>query len=150
MLGVELESYTIQLPEHRISRRLAFPRRGVGEKGERFGRDWSIGTEYNSRPFRTIREGMFLLKAGLRKYNHGHYRRKSRSRKGRRLLLVGGWRDRFAGAHIHLSIDGLKLSREVGRSLAWHLHDHIPLLVAMQVLSGDGGRGKGAGWKPAR
>lgn len=26
----------------------------------------------------------------------------------------------------------------------------IPLLVAMQVLGGDGGRGKGAGWKPAR
>jgi putative spermidine/putrescine transport system permease protein len=26
----------------------------------------------------------------------------------------------------------------------------IPLLVAMQLLSGEPGRGKGAGWKPAR
>jgi Glutamate-cysteine ligase family 2(GCS2) len=135
VLGVELESYTIQTPEYRISRELAFPRKGVGEKGERFGRDWSIGTEYNSPPFQTIRQGLFLLKAGLRKYSRKLYRRKSRSRKGRQLLLVGGWRDRFAGTHIHLSLDDGKLAREEARHLAWHLHDHIPLLVALGANS---------------
>ena len=134
-MGMEIESYTIQTPEFRISRELAFPRPGVGEKGERFGRDWSIGTEYNSRPFSTIREGLFLLKAGLRKYSQKHYRSKSRSRKGTQLLLVGGWRDRYAGTHIHMSVAERKLTREDARHLAWHLHDHIPLLVAMGANS---------------
>ncbi len=133
--GVELESYTILTPEFRISRELAFPRKGVGEKGERFGRDWSIGTEYNSRPFQTIREGLFLLKAGLRKYSLKLYRRRTLSRKGRHLLLTGGWRDRYAGAHIHLSVAGRKLRRDEARRLAWHLHDHIPLLVAIGANS---------------
>lgn len=133
--GVEIESYTILTPGYEISRRLAFPRKGVGEKGERFGRDWSIGTEYNSRPFSSVREGLFLLKAGLRKYNTHLYRRKTLSRKARRLLLVGGWRDRFAGAHIHFSVAGRRLDLASARSLAWHLHDHIPLLVAMGANS---------------
>jgi hypothetical protein len=135
VLGIELESYTIQLPDYRIGREIAFPRKGLGEKGERFARDWSIGTEYNSRPFHTIREGLFLVRAGLRKYSVKLYRRKTRSRKGRQLLLVGGWRDRFAGAHIHLSIAGETLSRERARHLAWHLHDHIPLFIALGANS---------------
>lgn len=134
-MGVELESYTILTPEFRISRELAFPRKGLSEKGERFGRDWSIGTEYNSRPFLTIREGLFLLKAGLRKYSLKLYRSKSRSRKGRQLLLVGGWRDRYAGTHIHMSVAGEKLSKAEAQHLAWHLHDHIPLLVALGANS---------------
>lgn len=133
--GVELESYTIRVPEYQIGRELAFPRKGVGEKGERFGRDDSIGTEYNSRPFSTVREGLFLLKAGLRKYSLGNYRRKSRSRRGRQLLLVGGWRDRFAGTHIHMSVAGEKLTAARARHLSWHLHDHIPLLIAMGANS---------------
>ena len=40
--GVEVESYTILMPEYDISRRLAFPRKGLGEAGERFVRDWSM------------------------------------------------------------------------------------------------------------
>ncbi len=135
MMGVELECYNIVTPDYRITRELAFPRPGVSERGERFGRDWSIGTEYNSRPFKTIREGLFLLKAGLRKYRRHLYRSKSRSRKGNQILLVGGWRDRFAGAHIHLSVVGEKLTKEDARHLTWHLHDHIPLLVAMGANS---------------
>lgn len=135
VLGLEIESYTIVTPDHRISREMAFPRKGVGEKGERFGRDWSIGTEYNSRPFTTIREGLFLLKAGLRKYSRNLYRSRRSSRSGRRLLLVGGWRDRYAGAHVHVSIDGQKLARDDAKHLAHHLHDHIPLLTAMGANS---------------
>ena len=83
VMGVELEAYTIQLPAFEVSRRMAFPRKGVGESGERFGRDDSIGTEYNSRPFVTLREGLFLLKAGLRKYNRALYRSRSPTRASR-------------------------------------------------------------------
>lgn len=135
VMGIELEAYTIQIPEHRISREMAFPRKGLSERGERFGRDWSIGTEYNSRPFTTIREGQFLVKAGLRKYSQHLYRSRSKSRKRRQLLFVGGWRDRYAGAHIHLSIADRKLSKEEARRLAYHLHDLIPLLIAMGTNS---------------
>lgn len=129
--GLEIEAYTITVPDHEIGRELAFPRPGLGERGERFARDDSIGTEYNSRPFRTIREGLFLVKAGLRKYGLKHYRSRRARRNGHALLFVGGWRDRFAGTHIHLSIADRTLSRDEARSLAAYLHDHIPLLVAI-------------------
>jgi len=135
VMGVELEAYTIQLPAFEVSRRMAFPRKGVGESGERFGRDDSIGTEYNSRPFVTLREGLFLLKAGLRKYNRALYRSRSPTRAGRRLLMVGGWRDRYAGAHVHLSVAGHRLTRQEARQLAYHLHDHLPLFIAMGANS---------------
>lgn len=130
VLGIELEAYTIDVPGHTISRQMAFPRKGLGEKGERFARDVSIGTEYNSPPFSTIREGLFLLKAGLRKYSRRRYRSLASTRRHRELLLVGGWRDRFAGAHIHLSDARDVLTRTSAKQLAWHLHDHIPLFVA--------------------
>jgi hypothetical protein len=135
VMGVELEAYTISMPRHRITRRLAAPRRGLGERGERFTRDASIGTEYIGRPFATLREGLFLLKAGLRKYSQKYYEGRKRSREHRQLLLVGGWRDRFAGTHIHLSVAGRELSGEDARRLAGHLHDHIPLLIALGANS---------------
>ncbi|MBN1688047.1 MAG: hypothetical protein JW893_03010 [Candidatus Omnitrophica bacterium] len=135
ILGIELEGYTISTPDHTISRKLAFHRKGTAEKGEKFRRDWSIGTEYNSRPFSTIREGLFLLKTGLRKYNHSLYRRKSRNKKCRQIFLVGGWKDRFAGAHIHLSVANRKLTFDQARKLAAHIHDHIPLLIAISANS---------------
>ena len=54
-MGVELETYSIALPEYRICRELHFPKRALVEKGERFTRDASIGSEYNSKVFVTIR-----------------------------------------------------------------------------------------------
>jgi len=134
-MGIEIEAYTISLPGHRIGRTLAAPPRGLGEKGERFTRDASIGTEYVGKPFTSLREGLFLLKAGLRKYSHKHYERRTRSRKLRQLLLVGGWRDRFAGAHIHVSVADRELQPDEARRLATHVHDHIPLLVAVGANS---------------
>jgi gamma-glutamyl:cysteine ligase YbdK (ATP-grasp superfamily) len=134
-MGLEVEAYTISTPGYRISRRMAFPRRGVGERGERFGRDARIGTEYVGRPFATIREGLFLLKAGLRKYSQKHYERKTRSRQQRQLLLVGGWRDRFAGAHVHVSVAERELDKDSARRLAGHIHDHIPFLIAIGANS---------------
>lgn len=132
--GLELEGYTILKPTYSVSRKMAF-HKGVAERGERFARDSSIGTEYNSRPFSTIREGFFLLKAGLRKYNTSLYRTKSASRQSRQFFLVGGWRDRFAGAHVHLSVAGQKLAKPEAHRLAWHIHDHIPLVIAIAANS---------------
>ncbi len=135
ILGIELEGYTILTPSCEISRKMAFHRKGVSEKGERFGRDATIGTEYNSRPFSTIREGFFLIKSGLRKYNLSYYRRKTKSKKSRQIFLVGGWRDRFAGTHAHLSLAGTRLDVKTARRIASHIHDHIPLLIAITANS---------------
>jgi hypothetical protein len=135
VMGVELEGYTILKPQFLISRKMAFHRKGIGEKGERFTRDWSIGTEYNSRPFTTIREGLFLLKTGLRKYNTSLYRSQTRSRKGRQIFLVGGWNDRFAGAHIHLSLADRAMKYGEAKKIAAYLHDHLPLLIAVTANS---------------
>jgi len=134
-LGIELEAYTIRVPEYRIGREMAFPRRGAAERGERFARDSTIGTEYNSRPFSTIREGLFALHAGLRKYGRTRYRHRSQPHRGHEILLVGGWRDRYAGAHIHLALADRELDKPLAARLAWHLHDHIPFLIALGANS---------------
>jgi hypothetical protein len=54
---------------------------------------------------------------------------------GHEILLVGGWRDRFAGAHVHVSIADRELTKPLAKKLAWHLHDHLPLLIAMGANS---------------
>jgi hypothetical protein len=133
--GIELEAYSIRLPGYTIGHQLVAPRRGTSEKGERFTRDSTIGTEYNSRPFATIREGYFLLRSGLRKYGSRRYRTRKNSASGHELLLVGGWTDRFAGAHIHLSPVDRELTKASAKKLAWHIHDHIPFLIAMGANS---------------
>src|SRR6266567_7898768 len=74
IIGVEIEAYSIGRGDYKIGRRTSRPRPGLSERGERFTRDTSIGSEYNSRPFSTIREALFLLKAGLRKYLRDRYR----------------------------------------------------------------------------
>ncbi len=133
--GIELEAYSIRLPGYTIGRQLVPPRRGTSERGERFTRDSTIGTEYNSRPFSTIREGLFLLRSGLRKYGSKRYRSRKPSLSGRELLLVGGWTNRFAGAHVHLSLADRDLTKAAARKLAWHVHDHVPFLIAMGANS---------------
>ena len=133
--GLELEAYSIRLPDYTIGRQLVFPRKGTSEKGERFLRDSTIGTEYNSQPFATIREGFFLLRNGLRKYGSRRYRSRKHSTGSHEILLVGGWTDRFAGAHIHLSLADRELTKALAKKLAWHVHDHIPFLIAMGANS---------------
>ena len=135
VVGLELEAYSIRLPDYTIGRQLVFPRPGTSERGERFARDSTIGTEYNSRPFATIREGFFLLRSGLRKYGSRRYRSRKKRGGNHELLLVGGWTDRFAGAHIHLSLAHRELTKEVAGRLARHLHDHIPFLIALGANS---------------
>jgi len=136
IIGVEIEAYSIQLPDFTIGRRHARPRPGLSEDGERFTRDSSIGSEYNSRPFSTVREAFFLLKGGLRKYLRGLYRGQIEGDGEMRVpLLVGGWTDRFAGTHLHISIAERHLNLHDARSLAAHLHDHLPLLIAVGANS---------------
>lgn len=135
VVGVEIEAYSIGAADYQIGRRLSRPRPGVSENGERFVRDTSIGSEYNSRPFETIREAFFLLKTGLRKYLRNLYRSEAEKSTHNVPLLVGGWTNRFAGTHLHLSVADEELSRPRARSLAAHLHDHIPLMIAIGANS---------------
>src|SRR3989338_4179129 len=128
-MGIELEAYSISTNDWRISRDLHFPKRGVIERGERFTKDASIGNEYNSKVFTTMREAFFLLKNGLRKYIH--YPESRQVRNGHTIFLVGGWTDRFAGSHVHLAFGKERLDYENAGQLANHLHDHIPFLIAL-------------------
>ena len=135
VIGVEIEAYSINVADSKIGRRLSKPRPGLSESGERFTRDASIGSEYNSRPFATVREAFFLLKAGMRKYLRGLYRSRDDGQDYRVPFLVGGWTNRFAGTHLHISVANRKLSAEEARSLSWHLHDQLPFLIAIGANS---------------
>jgi hypothetical protein len=135
VVGVEIESYSISEPEHRIGRGASRPRRGLSEKGECFAHDTTIGSEYNSRPFATVREALFLLKTGLRKYLRRLYRRRREDAPVRVPFLVGGWTNRFAGAHLHISLAERDLTYREAKSLAFHVHGHLPFLIAAGVNS---------------
>ncbi|OGW80634.1 MAG: hypothetical protein A3G33_09885 [Omnitrophica bacterium RIFCSPLOWO2_12_FULL_44_17] len=128
-MGVELETYSIDVSENRICRDLHFPRKATVEKGEKFTRDWSIGSEYNSKVFNTIRESFFLLKTGLRKYTE--FREKNGPNDHYVIFPIGGWVDRFAGTHFHLAVKGRKLSYPEAKELAGYIHDYIPFLIAL-------------------
>lgn len=135
VIGAEIEAYSIDMADYQIGRRLSRPRPGLSEFGERFTRDTSIGSEYNSRPFETVREAFFLLKSGLRKYIRSLYRSRDEGQDFRVPLLVGGWTNRFAGTHLHLSLAGQTLSLREATSLAYHIHDYIPFLIAIGANS---------------
>jgi hypothetical protein len=135
IIGVEVEAYSIALADYAIGRRTSRPRPGLSEAGERFTRDTSIGSEYNSRPFATVREALFLLKSGLRKYLRDLYRGEVDDDDRLIPLLVGSWTNRYAGTHLHVSFADRELEEEDAVSFATHLHDHIPMLIAMGANS---------------
>ncbi len=128
-MGVELETYSIALPEYRICRELHFPKKSLVEKGERFTHDVSIGSEYNSRVFTSIREAFFLLKSSLRKYTRFHEPKNNDDRFV--IFPAGGWIDRFAGTHIHLAAGKKGIEYKAAKELAERLHDHIPFMIAI-------------------
>ncbi|MBN1384788.1 MAG: hypothetical protein JW983_07910 [Elusimicrobia bacterium] len=136
IIGTEIETYSI-IPSdnYNISYRVSKPPLGVSEKGERFIQDKTIGSEYNSKPFETIREAFFLLKSGLRKYFRRLYRSRQTDDKRPVPLLVGTWINRLAGVHIHISIAEKTLTPKIATSLSNHIHDHIPLLIAVAANS---------------
>ncbi|WP_454064801.1 hypothetical protein [Candidatus Nitrospira salsa] len=135
VIGIEIEAYSINVADHSIGRRLSRPKPGTSEDGERFTRDASIGSEYNSRPFQTVRESLFLLKAGLRKYMRNLYRSRDEELDYRIPLLVGGWTNRFAGTHLHISLHQKALTQSAASSLARHIHDQIPFFIALGANS---------------
>lgn len=132
-MGIELEAYSIAVPEYRITRELHFPRKAAIEPGERFSRDVTIGTEYNSKVFTTIHEAFFLLKNGLRKYIYNRAECKEHSY--HTVFPVGGWIDRFAGCHLHLALGKDRFDFQQAKELAARLHDHIPFLIALSANS---------------
>jgi hypothetical protein len=141
IIGVEIEAYSIESGDNRIGRKLSSPKRGISEYDEGFTRDSSIGTEYNSRPFATVREALFLLRAGLRKYLRTLYEVPYTNQHAHRVpLLVGAWTDRTAGTHLHVSIEGVRMSHREAVSLSNHVHDHLPLLIALGANSPVWGR----------
>src|SRR5262249_21724418 len=87
------------------------------------------------RPFSTTREAFFLLKAGLRKYLRENYRGDVERDERLIPLLVGGWTNRSAGTHMHVSIAERVLDEEDCASLSAHVHDQIPLLLAIGANS---------------
>jgi hypothetical protein len=135
VIGAEIEAYSVSLADYTIGRRTSRPRPGVSERGERFTRDTSIGSEYNSKPFTTTREALFLLKSGLRKYMRDLYRGETDDDERLVPLLVGGWTNRSAGTHLHISLASQALNDDAVRSLAEHIHDQIPLLLAISANS---------------
>jgi len=132
-MGVELETYSIVTPANRICRELHFPRRASIEEGERFTRDTSIGPEYNSKVFRNIREAFFLLKSGLRKYTN--FRQNEDNHSYHVIFPVGGWTDRFAGTHLHISYGDHGLSFVEAKELSQYIFDHIPFLIVLAANS---------------
>ncbi|HNV85391.1 MAG TPA: hypothetical protein PKL97_00320 [Candidatus Omnitrophota bacterium] len=128
-MGIELETYSIALPDYRICRDLQFPKRATVEKGEKFTKDVSVGSEYNSKVFKTIREAFFLLKSSLRKY--GEFPEDSDANERYVIFPAGGWTDRFAGCHVHLATGTSSFKYEDAKKLSAYLHDHIPFLIVL-------------------
>jgi hypothetical protein len=134
-LGVELETYTIRLKNKHIGRHLMLPRRGIIESGERYTHDRSIGIEYSSRPFQSIRESLFGIKMGLRKSIATYRLESSNSNGNYTLFLAGTWRDRFAGTHFHIGLGPGGIEFDDALRLSRHLHGHLPFLIALLANS---------------
>jgi len=128
-IGVEIECYTILTEECKISRRVILPDVKSPEAGERFTVDKSIGSEYVTKPFESLREALQAISSGLAKYAGSSLVSNALP------LPVGGWNDRFAGAHFHIGFKDKGLSREEAGSLANYIHDHIPFIIAVSANS---------------
>ena len=129
-MGVEVEFFAICMPGYTITRRIVQPHELIAERGERFTVDQSIGTEYDSMVFYTVREALFLLKSGLRKFFLKRYLY-SRQAKIESVAFLGGWKDRFAGTHFHIAFGPSGIPKKQADKLAEHIHDHIPFLIAL-------------------
>lgn len=130
-MGVEVETYTIRQKDLHIGRHVMLPRKWVIESEEDYHHDRSIGLEYNSRPFYSIREALFGTKAGLRKSIATYKLKHERSNGGYTLFFVGTWRDRFAGTHFHIGLGDDGIDFKDALRLSRHIHDHLPLLIAL-------------------
>ncbi len=134
-VGAEVETYTITLDDMHIGRYFMLPRKGVIERGESYHRDRSIGIEYASRPFRSLREALFGIKAGLRKSMVNFRFDRWPASREYALFFTGTWRDRFAATHFHVGLGNDGIEYEQARRLAIRLHAHVPFLIALLANS---------------
>jgi len=134
-LGAEVETYTITLDNMKIGRYFMLPRKGVVERGESYHHDRSIGIEYASRPYRSIRESLFGIKAGLRKHMATYRLDRGPSTRPYALFFAGTWRDRFAATHFHVGLGDEGIEFEKARRLSRHVHGHLPFLMALLANS---------------
>ncbi|NHI93778.1 MAG: hypothetical protein EAX96_14925 [Candidatus Lokiarchaeota archaeon] len=129
-LGVEVESYVIR-PSGVKAKAPIYPKKEAIETGELFIDDMTIGPEYNSIIFSNLAESFFLLKNGLRKFSI-FAEKKSNSQLG----LFGTWHQEPAGVHIHVGLDPEGgITRKDASELYYHLHDHLPFLIAIGANS---------------
>jgi hypothetical protein len=134
-LGVEVETYTIRLRTRHIGRHVMLPQKWVIENEEDYHHDRSIGIEYNSRPFYTIREALFGIKMGLRKSIASYKLENKKSNGDYTLFFAGTWRDRFAGTHFHIGLGEEGIEFDDAVRLSRHVHGHLPLLIALLANS---------------
>jgi len=128
-IGVEIECYTILSKDGKISRRIITPGIKPSKTGERFTVDKSIGIEYVSKPFESVKDALQAISSGLEKYADSPLADNALP------LPVGGWNDRFAGTHFHLGFKDKGFRREEAASLASYIHDHIPFIIAVSANS---------------
>lgn len=134
-LGVEVETYTIRMRDHHIGRHVMRPAMGALENEESYHHDRSIGSEYGSRPFYSIREAFFGVKLGLRKFIASYQLENKRSNGDYTLFFTGTWKERFAGTHFHIGLGEEGIAYDDALRLSRHVHDHIPLLIALLANS---------------
>lgn len=128
-IGVEIEFYTILTKDKRISRDILLPRGRTSEEGGKFTVDKSIGSEYVTKPFENITEALCTIVRDLSKHAN------SSNNPDALPLPIGGWNDRFAGAHFHIGFKERGLEKEEARTLANYIHDHIPFIIAISANS---------------
>lgn len=128
-IGVEIEFYTILTKDKRISRNILLPRERASEEGGKFTVDKSIGPEYITKPFENITEALYTIERDLGKYAD------SSNNPNGLPLPIGGWNNRFAGAHFHIGFKERGLEKEEALTLANHIHDHIPFIIAVSANS---------------
>ncbi|MEM1548522.1 MAG: glutamate-cysteine ligase family protein [Thermoproteota archaeon] len=128
-IGVEIEFYTILTKDKRISRNILFPRERASEGGGRFTVDKSIGPEYVTKPFENITEAFCTIVKDLSKYAEPSNNLHAIP------LPIGGWNNRFAGAHFHIGFKERGLEKKEALTLANYIHDHIPFIIAVSANS---------------
>ena len=131
-MGVEVEFFSIR--NDTFSHRVIKPKKHLREKGEKFTSDPTIGTEYNSKVFYSVREAFFLLKSSLRKYQLRNYHHTKRSGVAG-IAFHGSWADKAAGTHIHIGIGRKDISKKKASEIANYIHDHLPFIIAVSTNS---------------
>ncbi|MHA1786513.1 MAG: hypothetical protein ACTSVY_09420 [Candidatus Helarchaeota archaeon] len=140
-MGFEIEAYSIsylidengEKRDFEVGYDVFYPQENVFEKGEQYTDDVTIGPEFNSPVFFSIKNCLFMLKNSLRKYNI--FQEKDEDNRERRIALFGTWLENPAALHVHIGygLDGIELADAA--YLAKHVVHHLPFLIALTTSS---------------